>query len=116
MYVDTAQKRNAIIFSHRGEFDYNDNLMISCLDEWVSKCEDTKNNTYRCMRYIDDEENKVVCRFQDDEKFVEYYDLNKDPYQLNNIPQKDWKPEDRRWVRFALEELDNIQPSLDREF
>ena len=114
MYVDTAQKRNAIIFSHRGEFDYNDNLMISCLDEWVSKCEDTKNNTYRCMRYIDDEENKVVCRFQDDEKFVEYYDLNKDPYQLNNIPQKEWKPEEKRWIRFALEELENIRPSLDR--
>ena len=90
--------------------------MFRCLKAWGSKCEDTKNNTYQCIRNINNKENKVVCRFQDDENFLEYYDLNKDPYQLNNIPQKDWKPEDRRWVRFALEELDNIQPSLDREF
>ena len=98
------------------KFKTGDPLMFRCLKAWGSKCEDTKNNTYQCIRSIDNKENKVVCRFQDDENFLEYYDLNKDPYQLDNIPQKYWKPEDRRWVRFALEELDNIQPSLDREF
>ena len=58
------------------EFDTGDHLMSSCLEfKFVSnKCQDTKNNTYRCMRNIDDKENKVVCRFQDDENFLEYYD------------------------------------------
>ena len=91
--VDTTRKRNAIILSHSGElseevieeviedqdsseFDTGDHLMFSCLEFRAvsSKCEDTKNNTYRCMRSIDNTENKVVCRFQDDENFLEYYD------------------------------------------
>jgi hypothetical protein len=29
-------------------------------------------------------ENSIYCRFVDDEQFVEYYDLNSNPYQMNN--------------------------------
>jgi len=29
-------------------------------------------------------ENSIYCMFQDDERFVEYYDLNKNPHQLGN--------------------------------
>ena len=89
--------------------------MLNCFEEWGSKCEDAKNNTYQCIRYIDDKENKVLCRFQDEENFVEYYDLSKDPYQLYNIPQNEWKPDERRWIQHALKELENIRPSLDRD-
>ena len=94
---------------YSSEFDNEDHLMFNCLEVWGSKCEDTKNNTYQCIRYIDDKENKVVCKFQDGENFVEYYDLNKDPYQLYSIPQKDLEPEERRWIQLALEELEKAR-------
>ena len=120
--VDIKQKRNAIIFSHYGEFNHGididgdcgkyhkgDHMMFMCSLEWGCKCEDSRNNTYQCIRYLDDTENKVVCKFQDGENFVEYYDLNKDPYQLYSIPQKDLEPEERRWIQLALEELEKAR-------
>jgi len=45
---------------------------------------DWTNNTYHCVRTIDVEENSIYCRFLDNENFVEYYDINKDPWQLQN--------------------------------
>ena len=30
------------------------------------------------------DEDSIYCEFNDDEHFVEYYDLTKDPWQLNN--------------------------------
>ena len=120
--VDIEQKRNSIIFSHYGEFNHGididgdcekyhnrDHKMFMCSLEWGCKCEDSRNNTYQCIRYLDDKENKVVCKFQDGENFVEYYDLNKDPYQLYSIPQKDLEPEERRWIQLAIEELENAR-------
>ena len=84
-------------------------MMSHCKVEWDCKCEDTRNNTYQCKRYLDAEENKVLCRFEDEEEFVEYYDLNKDPYQLYNIPQDELKPEENEWVESALEDLKNFE-------
>ncbi len=85
-------------------------------------CDDAKNNTYSCVRWLDDHHNYMYCQFQDNEVsdecrsrqaseahpqlctdgwqsstkffpnfafslkgFEEAYDLNADPYQLNNI-------------------------------
>ncbi|KAG7372293.1 hypothetical protein IV203_018436 [Nitzschia inconspicua] len=62
---------------------------------------DTFNNTYHCVRTLMQDsitqsalpslfppshlqENSIYCRFDDDESFVEYYDLNIDPWQLEN--------------------------------
>lgn len=53
---------------------------------------DYPNNTYHCVRSIvmDTEEttsynkNDIFCRFEDDEHFVEYYDMTKDEWQLSN--------------------------------
>ena len=43
---------------------------------------DAKNNTYNCVRSMSP--NFMYCQFMDDEHFVEYYDLEKDPWQLHN--------------------------------
>lgn len=52
---------------------------------------DTTNNTYHCVRTIvmtanDDKYkvNDIFCRFQDDDNFVEYYDMKNDEWQLHN--------------------------------
>ena len=49
---------------------------------WMPDC---FNNTYHCVRTLDGEtEDSIYCRFVDDEDFVEYYDLQTNPYQLDN--------------------------------
>lgn len=46
---------------------------------------DSFNNTYNCVRTIrPDKEDSIYCRFEDDEHFVEFYDLINNPYQLHN--------------------------------
>ena len=84
-----------------------DDNMYNCLDSNDCKCADTRNNTFLCTRYLDEEESKVLCRFEDEENFVEYYDLIKDPYQLYNIPQEELNANERKWVKFSLEKLQN---------
>ena len=61
-----------------------DNQMSQCRLEWDCKCQDVANNTYLCVRQFTEEVNTIVCQFMDNEDFMEAYDLNKDPYQLNN--------------------------------
>ena len=117
IFLAITQKRNAIIFSYHGEADMafhdcqDDHMMSYCSVDWNCKCDDTKNNTYQCMRYIDERENKVLCTFEDKQNFVEYYDLNKDPYQLHNIPREKLTPKERRWIKSTLEELANFKKS-----
>ncbi|XP_047425105.1 glucosamine (N-acetyl)-6-sulfatase (Sanfilippo disease IIID), b [Mugil cephalus] len=48
-------------------------------------CEDAYNNTYACVRSLDDKVNLQYCEFADSESFVEVYDLKKDQHQLVNI-------------------------------
>ena len=59
--------------------------MSQCRAEWDCKCQDVSNNTYYCIRTIDDSENSIFCQFDDDEGFIEAYDLDEDPYQLKNV-------------------------------
>jgi len=54
-------------------------------NKWDCKCQDSANNTYFCIRKLTDTENSIRCQFQDNEDFIEVYDLNEDPYQLNNL-------------------------------
>ncbi|KAJ8381975.1 hypothetical protein SKAU_G00027530 [Synaphobranchus kaupii] len=48
-------------------------------------CEDAINNTYACVRTLSSTANLQYCEFDDNEVFVEVYNLTADPFQLTNI-------------------------------
>merc|ERR1719323_172619 len=60
------------------------NLAI-CEPEWGCKCQDSRNNTYNCLRTMTNTENTLFCAFEDDVGHVEFYNLEEDLYQLHNL-------------------------------
>ena len=80
--------------------------MSQCRAEWDCKCQDVANNTYYCVRKLDSRDNSILCQFDDDEKFIEAYDLNEDPFQLNNIYVQDSEDnrQRRKHIRASLRE------------
>ncbi|XP_050679637.1 N-acetylglucosamine-6-sulfatase-like [Leptidea sinapis] len=64
---------------------YDHNNLAECLVDYDCKCQDSRNNTYACLRHISRQINKKYCVFADEENFKEMYDLSKDPYELENI-------------------------------
>ena len=65
------------------------NFLQECVPDCV--CDDASNNTFACVRRQIFTENLnltndlVYCEFQDQENFVEIYDLLQDPAQLKNL-------------------------------
>ena len=57
--------------------------MAECNLDFGCKCEDSKNNTYVCLRSLQRNANLLYCQFADDER--EFYELREDPYQLHNL-------------------------------
>ncbi|KAJ9587207.1 hypothetical protein L9F63_019287, partial [Diploptera punctata] len=64
---------------------YGDNTVTECSSDVMCKCQDSKNNTYSCVRVLNPEENVLFCKFEDSLNFMEVYDVNADPYQLTNM-------------------------------
>ena len=60
------------------------NLAI-CEPEWGCKCQDSRNNTYNCLRTMTNTENTLFCAFEDDVGHLEFYNLEEDLYQLHNL-------------------------------
>ena len=93
IFLETT--RESFLVTYSGEYstvgvpiackDIVDVQMSQCRAEWDCKCQDVANNTYYCIRKIAESENSIFCQFEDDEGFIEAYDLIEDPYQLNNI-------------------------------
>jgi len=61
----------------------NNSGLSNCFPDCI--CEDSWNNSYTCLRTLNNRKNTIACVFHDTEKFVEIYDLEKDPNQLFNI-------------------------------
>jgi N-acetylglucosamine-6-sulfatase len=97
---DLFSRRHDMLITYHGE-GFSPCGLAECPppydDIWYMP--DAWNNTYHCVRtvvtlttteegkYETDEtknENSIYCIFDDDEHFVEYYDLQSNPYQLNN--------------------------------
>jgi len=105
---------------HYGNFNLckesvNDDLknLAICEWEWGCKCQDSTNNTYSCLRVLEEKvADQLFCWFQDDVKSEEFYDLINDPYQLHNLAYEEDK---ERWIDgdmkqallYRMEELSN---------
>ena len=50
---------------------------------------DGRNNTFDCVRTLDGVADDLYCEFDDDERFVEFYDHRADPWQLHNLAHRD---------------------------
>lgn len=84
--------RTSFIVEHQGEFSekpipgcpqYKPNQVHTCEIDCI--CEDSRNNTYMCVRRLSNIDDSLVCIFQDDQNFVEAYNMTEDPFQLKNV-------------------------------
>ena len=89
---DRSFSRNLVLIEHSGEgkevnkgCEYLGPNLSGCNPEFSCKCEDSSNNTYKCLRVADEEHNNLYCLWDDDELFEEIYDLNSDPNQIDNL-------------------------------
>ena len=81
--------RGDLLITYHGE-GQNPCGMSECPYPWddVLWMPDSFNNTYYCVRTIVDREDSIFCRFEDDEDFVEFYNLQENPFQLGNDNSK----------------------------
>lgn len=90
-YRKYREQRRTVLVEHSGEgrvnhigCEYIGPGLGNCNPNFTCKCEDSTNNTYACLRQISDGENRLYCQWEDAESFEEMYELNTDPWQLNN--------------------------------
>ena len=96
-----------MFFNHYLQHD--NGQMAECNLDYGCKCEDSKNNTYTCLRSLrGPDSNLLFCQFADSVQQQEFYDLSQDPYQLHNtISQFLMEPA-------SAEDLDNLQQHQNR--
>nr|XP_055045645.1 N-acetylglucosamine-6-sulfatase [Misgurnus anguillicaudatus] len=83
--------RSDVLVEYEGEGSNISDPTCPSLGPGVSQCfpdcvcEDSYNNTYACVRTVSQAANLQYCEFDDNEVFVEVYNLTADPFQLSNI-------------------------------
>ncbi|XP_016125812.1 N-acetylglucosamine-6-sulfatase [Sinocyclocheilus grahami] len=83
--------RSDVLVEYEGEGSNISDPACPLLGPGVSECfpdcvcEDSYNNTYACVRTVAQAANLQYCEFDDNEVFVEVYNLTADPFQLSNI-------------------------------
>ena len=95
--------------------DKCDHQMSNCNMDWGCKSVDMVNNTFACLRTLNQDENSIVCRFKDEEAFVEAYNLNEDPYQLINIAVNDDNEETTNWINSSVNEIEEMIEGLEKD-
>uniref|UniRef100_A0A3Q2FPE8 N-acetylglucosamine-6-sulfatase n=1 Tax=Cyprinodon variegatus TaxID=28743 RepID=A0A3Q2FPE8_CYPVA len=89
--VNASSWRTDILVEYEGEGRNVSDPACPLLGPGVSECfpdcvcEDSFNNTYACVRTVAPTANLQYCEFDDNEVFVEVYNVTADPYQLKNI-------------------------------
>nr|XP_020464340.1 N-acetylglucosamine-6-sulfatase isoform X1 [Monopterus albus]XP_020464341.1 N-acetylglucosamine-6-sulfatase isoform X1 [Monopterus albus] len=88
--MNSSSWRTDILVEYQGEGSNVSDPACPQLGPGVSQCfpdcvcEDSYNNTYACVRTVAPSSNLQYCEFDDDEVFVEIYNVTADPYQLEN--------------------------------
>ncbi|XP_046907221.1 N-acetylglucosamine-6-sulfatase [Hypomesus transpacificus] len=89
--VNSSSWRTDILVEYEGEGSNITDPACPLLGPGVSECfpdcvcEDSYNNTYACVRTVAPSTNLQYCEFDDNEVFVEVYNVTADPFQLSNI-------------------------------
>uniref|UniRef100_A0A8C5GWH1 N-acetylglucosamine-6-sulfatase n=1 Tax=Gouania willdenowi TaxID=441366 RepID=A0A8C5GWH1_GOUWI len=89
--MNSSSWRTDILVEYEGEGRNVSDPACPLLGPGVSECfpdcvcEDSYNNTYACVRIVAPSANLQYCEFDDNEVFVEVYNVTADPFQLTNI-------------------------------
>uniref|UniRef100_A0A665VPT7 N-acetylglucosamine-6-sulfatase n=1 Tax=Echeneis naucrates TaxID=173247 RepID=A0A665VPT7_ECHNA len=89
--MNSSSWRTDILVEYEGEGNNVSDPACPLLGPGVSECfpdcvcEDSYNNTYACVRTVAASANLQYCEFDDNQVFVEVYNMTADPYQLTNI-------------------------------
>ncbi|XP_059894619.1 N-acetylglucosamine-6-sulfatase [Gadus macrocephalus] len=89
--VNASSWRTDVLVEYEGEGHNVSDPSCPLLGPGVSECfpdcvcEDAFNNTYACVRSVAPSTNLQYCEFDDNEVFVEVYNVTADPFQLANI-------------------------------
>ncbi|XP_015436726.1 PREDICTED: N-acetylglucosamine-6-sulfatase-like, partial [Dufourea novaeangliae] len=63
----------------------NDVNLSECMKDMACKCQDAANNTFSCIRRVSPKYNNIFCIFEDDQHYIEAYNITTDNYQMQNI-------------------------------
>ncbi|XP_063710062.1 N-acetylglucosamine-6-sulfatase-like [Culicoides brevitarsis] len=91
-----VKKRTKLLIEYWGEENDADftpdcpwtahDRLMGCEKAASCHCQDSWNNTYSCIRHIEEQHTDYLyCEFKDTENFVEAYNLLEDPHEMTNI-------------------------------
>ncbi|XP_076230933.1 N-acetylglucosamine-6-sulfatase [Calliopsis andreniformis] len=91
----TLPKDRTLLIEYRGEKSKNtpssgcptdsDPNVALCMKDMACKCQDAANNTFSCIRRVSPNYNNIFCVFEDNQHYIEAYNITTDNYQMENI-------------------------------